>query len=525
MLPVLVALFVLSGAAGLMYESIWTRYLGLFVGHGAYAQLLVLVIFLGGMSLGAHVVGRRSERLREPLLWYAGVELVVGVIGLAFHPLFAAVTGGAYDALFPALPGAGAVLVAKWTIAALLILPQSVLLGATFPLMSAGALRRTPGAPGRTLALLYFSNSLGAAAGVLVAGFVLLAAVGLPGTLAAAAVCNVAVALGAYAVARAEPEGRGGEAPAPAVAATASTAAARGGAPRALVRTLLAGRLRHGGGVVRLRDRVDPHALARRRQRHPLVRAHAERLHPGPRARRLVGAPPRRRLGRPDPRPRPHPVGDGHARRGHAAGVPVELPRDGVAARRHRPHRGRVPPVRLRALPAVPGRDAARHVLRRRHAAAHHPRAPRARRRRARGGPVYAVNTLGSIVGAALAGLVLMPLVGLRWLLVIGALLDAALGVWLLARHATVTAGDAPAPEPRAHPPVVGRRWAGEPTASADARALVPVAAVGTAILVVLAGAAPFDPRCSRAASTATGAWPTRARSRCRSTPTGARPR
>jgi hypothetical protein len=109
-------------------------------------------------------------------------------------------------------------------------------------------------------------------------------------------------------------------------------------------------------------------------------------------------------------------------------------------------------------------------------------------------GQVYAVNTLGSIVGAALAGLVLMPLVGLRWLLVIGALLDAALGVWLLARHATVTAGDAPAPEPRAHPPVVGRRWAGEPTASADARALVPVAAVGTAILVVLAGAAPFDP-------------------------------
>jgi hypothetical protein len=57
MLPALVALFVLSGAAGLMYESIWTRYLGLFVGHGAYAQLLVLVIFLGGMSLGAHTRG------------------------------------------------------------------------------------------------------------------------------------------------------------------------------------------------------------------------------------------------------------------------------------------------------------------------------------------------------------------------------------------------------------------------------------------------------------------------------------
>ena len=42
----LTCLFVLSGAAGLIYESIWSRYLGLFVGHSAYAQVIVLVIFL-----------------------------------------------------------------------------------------------------------------------------------------------------------------------------------------------------------------------------------------------------------------------------------------------------------------------------------------------------------------------------------------------------------------------------------------------------------------------------------------------
>ena len=51
--------FVLSGAAGLIYESIWSRYLGLFVGHSAYAQTIVLVIFLGGMSAGAAWVARR----------------------------------------------------------------------------------------------------------------------------------------------------------------------------------------------------------------------------------------------------------------------------------------------------------------------------------------------------------------------------------------------------------------------------------------------------------------------------------
>ena len=68
MIRVLYLLFVLSGAAGLIYESIWTRYLGLFVGHDAYAQIVVLVIFLGGMSPGAMVVSRWGHRVRKPLI-------------------------------------------------------------------------------------------------------------------------------------------------------------------------------------------------------------------------------------------------------------------------------------------------------------------------------------------------------------------------------------------------------------------------------------------------------------------------
>ena len=82
MIPLLTLVFVVSGAAGLMYESIWSRYLSLLVGHSAYAQIIVLVIFLGGMSLGALLVGQRSERLRQPLVWYAAVEILVGIIGL-----------------------------------------------------------------------------------------------------------------------------------------------------------------------------------------------------------------------------------------------------------------------------------------------------------------------------------------------------------------------------------------------------------------------------------------------------------
>lgn len=195
MRPLLYIAFILSGAAGLIYESIWSRYLGLFVGHSAYAQIIVLTIFLGGMAIGAITAGQRSERVREPLFWYAIIEAIVGVIGLFFDGIYHAVTNAAYASIFPALPGGLALTSVKWGIAGALILPQSILLGMTFPLMSAGIIRRTVHAPGRVLAMLYFSNSIGAAAGVLIAGFYLIAVAGLPGTLAAAAVLNLVVAM------------------------------------------------------------------------------------------------------------------------------------------------------------------------------------------------------------------------------------------------------------------------------------------------------------------------------------------
>ena len=217
--PLLYLLFILSGAAGLFYESVWSRYLSLFVGHGAYAQVIVLVIFLGGMAAGAGLVSRVTERLRDPLYGYAMIELAVGLLGLAFHDLiYLPVTEWAYDWLFPALGGGAGVVVAKWTLAGLLILPQSVLLGTTFPLMSAGVLRRAPRKPGTVLSWLYFSNSLGAAMGVLVAGFYLVRVSGLPGTLIAAAIINLLVGLAALVIAKgtnAAPAAGRGASPAP----------------------------------------------------------------------------------------------------------------------------------------------------------------------------------------------------------------------------------------------------------------------------------------------------------------------
>jgi len=192
---VLYLIFVASGFAGLIYESIWTHYLKLFLGHAAYAQSLVLAVFMGSMAAGAWLCGRWSQRLGNPLRVYALVEGVIGLLALLFHGLFVLVTDWAYASLLPALGSEWLVVPAKLALCALLIVPQSVLLGMTFPLMSAGLVRAEPRASGESVAMLYFTNSLGAAAGVLTSGFVLIEAFGLPGTLQTAGLLNIVVAV------------------------------------------------------------------------------------------------------------------------------------------------------------------------------------------------------------------------------------------------------------------------------------------------------------------------------------------
>jgi spermidine synthase len=219
----LLALFVVSGLAGLLYQSIWAHYLGLVLGHAAYAQTLVLAIFMGGMALGAWLAARFGLRLRRLLLAYAVVELAIGVAGLLFHPLFVGYVAFAESTMLPLLgPSGGGAF--QWTAAALLILPQCMLLGATFPLLASAWLRQPDADPAheaRVLGGLYFANSIGAAAGALFATFVLLPRIGLPGTVMTAGALNIIVATGAWWLAARAPA-----APLPATAeATAPTIA------------------------------------------------------------------------------------------------------------------------------------------------------------------------------------------------------------------------------------------------------------------------------------------------------------
>lgn len=216
---VLFAVFTLSGFSGLIYESIWSHYLKLFLGHAAYAQSLVLTIFMGGMAAGAYLAARMSLRLTNLLLAYAVVEAVTGLIAIGFHPLYVGSVQLLFDGVAPSSsPGTFSAI--KWTIASLLILPQSVLLGATFPLISGSVIRRFPRNPGATLSMLYFTNCLGAAIGVLASGFWLIEWLGLPGTVLAAGMLNVALAALVWGLSRVQPA----EAPPPPVVSSAASA-------------------------------------------------------------------------------------------------------------------------------------------------------------------------------------------------------------------------------------------------------------------------------------------------------------
>ena len=229
--PILV-LFFISGFGSLIYESIWTHYLKLFLGHAAYAQTVVLVVFIGGLALGAWICSCLATRIVNPLRWYAAVELVIGLLALVFHSVFVAVTEWGYSSLLPAACDAAASTCAtQWLLSAALLLPQSILIGATFPLVSSAVLRLDPTMPGHHVAMLYFLNSFGAVLGVLASIFVLIPAFGLPGTLRTAGVLNIALAVAALLLARLTPP--------PFAVTDMATESATAGEPQRTLLTLL----------------------------------------------------------------------------------------------------------------------------------------------------------------------------------------------------------------------------------------------------------------------------------------------
>jgi predicted membrane-bound spermidine synthase len=198
----LFALFALSGFTGLIYESVWSHYLKLFLGAAAFSQSFVLAAFMGGMAFGAWLASRWSVRLSNLLGAYGWIEGAIGVAALFFHEIFVLLMQVSLDRVIPALGSPAEVELYKYSLCAALIVPQTVLLGMTFPLLSGAVIRRDPLQSGHHLAMLYFTNSIGAAIGALASAFLLLGWLGMPGTMRLAGVVNLALAGSVLALAR-----------------------------------------------------------------------------------------------------------------------------------------------------------------------------------------------------------------------------------------------------------------------------------------------------------------------------------
>ena len=186
-LPLLVSL---SGAAALVYESLWMRSFGLVFGGTTQSVAMVLAVFMGGLALGSALAARRPAAL--PLRAYGHVEMAVGATALLTLPLLRALPW-AYGVLVTrtGLSGAAESLGVAF-LAALVLLPPTVLLGATVPL-AVEFLTRAGQDVRAGFGRLYLLNTLGGAAGVALAPFVLVPVLGVRGTLVAAAATSVLV--------------------------------------------------------------------------------------------------------------------------------------------------------------------------------------------------------------------------------------------------------------------------------------------------------------------------------------------
>jgi predicted membrane-bound spermidine synthase len=186
------ALFALSGFAGLIYEGSWARYLKLFLGHSSYGQVLTLCIYMGGLAIGSFVAGKLVERVKRPLLGYAAVELGIGIGGIIYHPLYIWLTDYFYDSNYVAgLSSRGAEIV-KVVLATGSTLPIAIAVGMTFPFIAAGLMRKSGAEV--SLPMLYFTNSLGSAIGILFTSYTLIPVLGNHATLCVAASINFLLA-------------------------------------------------------------------------------------------------------------------------------------------------------------------------------------------------------------------------------------------------------------------------------------------------------------------------------------------
>jgi spermidine synthase len=198
---VVLALFVASGAAGLVYQVVWSRELVLVFGNTTQAVATIVTAFMAGLGFGSLVGGRLAGTSARPLRLYGLVELTVA--GMAALLPFA-FTGLAelYRGVWPSLVERPTQLTGvRFALALAAVAPATFLMGMTLPLLTR-YLVRTLDEAGARLGELYAANTIGAMTGTLLGGFVLIEFLGLRLTSYVAVALNLLAGLGALVLSR-----------------------------------------------------------------------------------------------------------------------------------------------------------------------------------------------------------------------------------------------------------------------------------------------------------------------------------
>ena len=190
-----------SGVAALAYELSWAKNLSLTFGSSTLAASTVVAGFMGGMGVGAWLYHRIQARIDRPLLIYAVLELGIVVTTAIWTQGFR---------LLPHLFAAGwipeglGLTAFRVAFTLLLLLVPAALMGATYPALCTVAIQDRRQVD-RHLGMIYGLNTVGAAAGALLAGVFGIQFLGIHGTVAAGNVVNLGVGVAALVLARGQP--------------------------------------------------------------------------------------------------------------------------------------------------------------------------------------------------------------------------------------------------------------------------------------------------------------------------------
>lgn len=180
----------MSGATALGYQILWLRELQLVFGTSTFAIATLLAAFMAGLAAGGFALARYADRLRQPLIIYAVLELGIGLYALSFPWLLTLVKPIYLDAWRLLEPGPVLFGTLQFVLVSLLLILPTAAMGATLPLLARFAVLRISSA-GDRIGTLYAVNTFGALAGVWLCGFYLLPKIGLSHSSKLAATANL----------------------------------------------------------------------------------------------------------------------------------------------------------------------------------------------------------------------------------------------------------------------------------------------------------------------------------------------